>query len=353
MAAIMDHYLRQLQDASGSGSGSGEDAPQATSGVALIQTLLIIIVFLLMMGLGATVTVADFKQTLKTPKGPIAGLLSQFGVMPLVAYLFAKALGVSNATGLSMVLIGCTPGGSTSNLFSYFARGDVPLSITMTVISNGFALFMMPLLVELYKQDFTTDEIDVPVRDIILGMAIVLVPVSIGLTIKKFSDKWAWRVEKFGSVVGVMFIVLAMLYVSFDNQHIFDSDWEIWFAAIFVHFCASGCGYGLALVFGLPHRSARTVSLETGIQNTTLTIAIVTLAFPDEVGALEPPMAHALAQSPRSSLTDSHTSPLLTLAHCRTHTLSLSLTHTHTHTHTASTVTNVALSPVLLVLVDH
>lgn len=120
----------------------------------------------------------------------------QFVLMPLCAYALAKAVGVSNEMGLSMILIGCTPGGSTSNLFTYFSRGDLPLSIAMTVISNTAAFFMMPLLLLIYGPAFTSDSMKIPYTTILAGLLVVLIPVAIGMAILKRNEELAKKLEK-------------------------------------------------------------------------------------------------------------------------------------------------------------
>jgi predicted Na+-dependent transporter len=98
-----------------------------------LQLLMVGVVFCLMLGLGSTVKPSDVTGLRHNPKPAAIGFISQFIFMPLMAFCLAKILDVPDTMGLSMILIGCTPGGSTSNLFTYFSRGDVGLSIAMTL----------------------------------------------------------------------------------------------------------------------------------------------------------------------------------------------------------------------------
>lgn len=228
-------------------------------------------------------------------------MLSQFLVMPAVAYAFASWLDLSNVVSLSIVLVGCTPGGSTSQMYTYLANGNVALSIAMTLISNVLAIGLMPALLELYKGDFTSEDIDVPVGDILSSFGLVLVPVTIGIFVKSKSDSIAWYCEKFGSLFGIFFIVVAVLYGSFSESHIFNQGWELWFAAIFVNLIASFFGFSLAKLAGMPSDETRTVAFETGVQNTTLTLTVIGLAFavPDDLEGQEKEDAQALLDEAR------------------------------------------------------
>ncbi len=119
------------------------------------QGLLGVLLIVLMMGLGSTLTLANFREILRRPKGPLIGLASQFGWMPLVAFALATLLELPDAMAISLIVVGCTPGGTTSNLFTYYAKADVALSVSMTAISSVAALVMMPLTLTLYSADFT------------------------------------------------------------------------------------------------------------------------------------------------------------------------------------------------------
>ncbi|GMI45092.1 hypothetical protein TrCOL_g10288 [Triparma columacea] len=245
-----------------------------------LQILMIGVVFFLMLGLGSTVRISDLTAIKSNPKGPIIGFISQFLLMPLCAFALAKAVNVTDEQGLSMVLIGCTPGGSTSNLFTYFSRGDLPLSIAMTVISNAAAFFMMPLLLLIYSPAFTGDDIEIPYAQIFLGLLVVLFPVAIGMVILAKKPDVAAKLEKFASVLGALFILAAIVAGCLQNKDLFTSGWKLWFCSIVMLPFAASFGYGLSTLAKLPKKQRRTIALETGIQNTTLTIAIIILSYP-------------------------------------------------------------------------
>jgi hypothetical protein len=118
------------------------------------QALLAIMIFVIMLGMGASLTVDDFRAVARKPKGVFIGFISQFGLMPFIAFGLATILNFPPAFAIALILIGCLPGGTTSNMFTYFARGSVALSISMTTASTILALFMMPILLKLYTSWF-------------------------------------------------------------------------------------------------------------------------------------------------------------------------------------------------------
>ena len=234
-------------------------------------------------GLGATLTKAQLVDTITTKKRAVGiGFLSQFLLLPLATFLLALALGVSDTLGTAMVIVASSPGGSTSNLFTYYARLDVALSITMTACSTLLALGLMPLNTFVYARQFTDENIDIDYVSMVLSLLLVLVPVSVGVYIKHKSDKWAARTERVSSAVGVLFIAVALVFGIASNTHIFDGDWRLWVASVAMLMYGALFGYGASKAARLSEVEARTVSLETGIQNSTLSLAVISLSFPSD-----------------------------------------------------------------------
>src|SRR5690606_6744214 len=147
----------------------------------------------------ASLTPADFRTVLRRPRGVLIGFLSQFGVMPLIAVGLAWLLNLPPSLAIALILIGCLPGGTTSNMFTYFARGSVALSISMTTASTILALVMMPLLLELYGAGFAR-QIDATLRaegaeagfviprlNVVVSLLLVLIPVVLGMILRRRS----------------------------------------------------------------------------------------------------------------------------------------------------------------------
>mmetsp|Transcript_22654 Transcript_22654/g.59029 ORF Transcript_22654/g.59029 Transcript_22654/m.59029 type:complete len:150 (+) Transcript_22654:616-1065(+) len=149
-----------------------------------------------------------------------------------------------------MIMIGCTPGGTTSNLFSYFSNGDVSLSIGMTVLSNIAAFVMMPLLIVGYGQRYMSCDTVIDPTVLVSGLVLTLVPVPIGMYILHKSEAAGKRCERFASQVGVIFILVAILQQLFTNDAIWDSEWYVWLAALIMFPTGCSLGYWLSRAAG-------------------------------------------------------------------------------------------------------
>jgi len=256
------------------------------------KALLAVMILVIMFGMGASLTPEDFKGVLKRPRLIFIGFLSQFGFMPLIALGLCLALDLPPAVSISMILVGCLPGGSTSNLFAYFARGHVALSISMTTASTLMALVMTPLLMNLYTQPFTqeiTDQLGgeahfvMPTKDIIVSLFVVLVPVCGGLILRRFSKAKAKVAEDTAGFMGM--IVIVYLIVSVIGRHwrlvVFHTSWQIYVATVALGLVGFLFGYHVSRWLGAHPIQQRAISLETGIQNTPVAFTIILLSFPD------------------------------------------------------------------------
>ena len=145
------------------------------------QGLLIGSLMLLMLGVGASLETQAFQRLKEHPKRLVLGFLAQFGWMPLLAFISSKVIGASPEVTLALVMIGATPGGSTSNIFAYYARADLPLSIGMTIASSFGAILMMPLMLWFYLDGQEHESIVVPFKNIVISLGSILFPILLGL----------------------------------------------------------------------------------------------------------------------------------------------------------------------------
>lgn len=260
------------------------------------QVLLALMIFSIMFGMGASLTIDDFKTVARYPRGIIIGFLSQFGLMPFFAYLLAVFLDLPPAYAIALILIGCLPGGTTSNMFTYFARGSVALSIAMTTASTIMALIMMPLLLELYTAEFTSAvsvemqaagagaEFVIPTGNIISSLILVLVPVAMGMFLRSKSQVWAKTAEDTAGFMGIIVIVY-LIGTAFARHSglMLQTPGEIYIAAICVGLLGFLFGYWMSRFFSLSPIFQRAISLETGIQNGPIAFAIILLSFAEPV----------------------------------------------------------------------
>lgn len=251
----------------------------------LEQKLLAAMMFLIMLGMGAALTWGDFFRALKRPWGILIGLVSQFGFMPLIALALAFVFRLDPPYAIGLIIMGCTPGGTTSNIFTYFSKGNLALSILMTVNSTLAAIVMMPLLLWGYGSLYSSAEVDIPIKNITLTLAILIVPVMIGMLIRKISANVGALFELFGGIVGVLVILfLIVTWVPNNSQLLGSTPWPIYFVSIFLGILGVTIGYFFAKALKIHPRSARTIALETGIQNGPLAITIILLSFAGEEG---------------------------------------------------------------------
>lgn len=248
------------------------------------STLINVMLFSIMLAMGASLSWDSFKHALKYPKPFLVGMLSQFALLPFLAYLIVLGLDLSAVMGLGLLMIACTPGGSTSNLYTYYAKGDVALSISMTVASSLAATFMMPLLLKFYSEALGIgSEISIPFSKILISLILLLVPVSIGVLIKSRNAKWGQLIEKLGARIGIVAIILIFVIPLINNREMFEVPSRVFVASGLIAAAGMCFGYILSRIFKLSIAQSKTVSLETGIQNAVLTVGVIGLSFDGEL----------------------------------------------------------------------
>jgi len=244
------------------------------------QTLLGIMVAVIMLGMGASLTPRDFYLALKRPYGLAIGLFSQYGFMPLLGFGLASFLVVSEPIAIGILIMACMPGGTTSNIFTYFSKGNLALSVLMTVTSTLSGVILIPIILLLYA---TALDLEIPRDDIVAVLIVLLVPVAIGMALRKLNANVGAVIEFGGSILALAFIVFLMAtWVPQNWQFLLDTTPATYVAAIGLGVVGIAVGYLFAKSLRLHPRNARTVALETGIQNGPLAIAVIIFTFPPD-----------------------------------------------------------------------
>jgi len=251
----------------------------------LETTLLGIMMMVIMLGMGASLTFRDFLIAFKKPKGVLVGLLCQFGIMPFLGYLLAVVLGLPPALAVGLILMGCMPGGTTSNIFTYFSKGVLALSIMMTSVSTLCAVVFVPALIAFYsKLAGVTGEFAIPAANVAQVLVVLLVPTVIGMVLRKANPNVGATVELIGSMLGIFVILfLIVSWVPRNYQLLLSTPWYVFFAAVGLGLFGMVLGYFLSRAVRQDLNRSRTISLETGIQNGPLAVLIVTLTFTGEM----------------------------------------------------------------------
>ncbi|NXX47715.1 NTCP2 protein, partial [Tricholaema leucomelas] len=259
-----------------------EDSFNETLSVVL-STVLTILLALVMFSMGCNVELQKFWGHIKRPWGIFVGFLCQFGIMPLTAFLLSLAFNVLPIQAVVVMIMGCCPGGTASNIIAYWVDGDMDLSISMTTCSTLFAMGMMPLCLFLYTKMWTDyNAIVLPYDSIGLSLVSLVIPVSFGMYVNYKWPRKAKLILKVGSIVGAVLIVL----IAVVGGILYKSSWvitpKLWIIGTIFPAAGYSLGFILARVAGLSWKRCRTVSLETGMQNTQLCSTIVQLSFTPE-----------------------------------------------------------------------
>lgn len=238
-----------------------------------INPLLMIVMF----GMGLTLKPDDFKLVLSRPLDVLIGFLAQFVIMPLIALFLVKVFNLPPELAVGVVLVGTCPGGTSSNVMTYLAKGDVALSVTMTSFSTLFAPFLTPFLTKFLIG--ATVEVDV-MNMFISIVKVVIVPIGLGFVINKFLGKVTEKLVKVLPLVSVTAIVaIVATVVSMNSAKLMTSGLLI-IAIVILH---NGLGYLLgffaAKVLGLNLAKQKAIAIEVGMQNSGLATSLAATAF--------------------------------------------------------------------------
>lgn len=264
----------------------------------------IAVLFVVGLGLGASSTTDDFRSALAKPKAVGIGFASQYLFMPIFAYILCLIFQVSDYISIGCVLVGASPGGTTSNIFTYWSQGDVALSITMSLMSTVAAFFMMPFWIWLLVVVAFQSDAEIPFLNIVVSLLLIIIPTCAGLAIRHYNTEfkifgkfiWEW-IEIATTVFGVGFLVAAFTLSIIIYEDIFaSSPWSVWVMACILQPVGCLFGYWVSRFAGMTRKDQRTISLETGVQSFTLTIAVINLTFSGDVlkKALMFPLAYGI-----------------------------------------------------------
>jgi bile acid transporter len=257
------------------------------------QTLLRIFILIIMFGLGAGLTPKDFSLALRRPWGLFIGWITQFGIMPLTAYVLIVTVlfPFSNSTDIMLValgalIMGSVPAGTTSNLFTYFSKGNLALSVTMTINSTLWAFIMTPAALFIYSRLIGLDEsLTVEFAELAIVIVGLIIPVALGMLVRKFSSNVGAVLELVGSIFGLLFIpFLIAIWVPRNWELLLTTDWPTYVVAIGLGLVGITVAYYISKLLKLHPMNARTIALETGINNGPLAIAVIVAVYIDNPG---------------------------------------------------------------------
>lgn len=236
-----------------------------------------ILLGIVMFGMGMTLSLSDFKVVFTKPKAVIAGILAQFIIMPGLAFVLVTIFQLPPELAVGVILVGCCPGGTSSNVMTYLAKGDVALSVGMTACTTIMAPIVTPLLVLL----LAGQTVDVAVLDMFISIVqVVLLPIALGFVINKLFEKVAQKFAKILPLISVIAISLIIMAVVAANAKSLMSVGLLIIAVVMLHnVCGYALGYLAGRLLGLSKAQRRTLSIEVGMQNSGLATSLATVHF--------------------------------------------------------------------------
>jgi BASS family bile acid:Na+ symporter len=249
--------------------------PNVFSGIkpTVINPLLGVIMF----GMGMALKPDDFRIVLSRPRDVVVGCIAQFTVMPFLAWTLSRLFALDEALAVGVVLVGCCPGGTASNVITYLAKGDLALSVGMTATSTVLAPVLTPLLVWL----LAGKAVDVDVAGMLLSILwVVILPIVAGLTVKWLWPKFTDEATAYLPAVSSLAIAFIVMIIIAANAHKLLLGGLVIVAVVVLHnLCGLGLGYLIGRLLRLPAPKRRAVSIEVGMQNSGLASSLATLHF--------------------------------------------------------------------------
>ena len=230
-----------------------------------------------MFGMGLTLNLKDFKIVFSRPKDVIVGCLAQFTIMPLLAWGLARLFHLDEALALGVVLVGCCPGGTASNVITYLAKGDLALSVGMT----GVSTLLAPLLTPLLTWALAGKSVDVDVAGMLLSILwVVILPIVMGLVVKGLWPKFTEKATAYLPAVSSLAIAFIVAIVIGANAHKLMAGGLVIVVVVVLHnLCGLSLGYLIGRLLGLAEPKKRAISIEVGMQNSGLASSLATLHF--------------------------------------------------------------------------
>jgi bile acid:Na+ symporter, BASS family len=237
-----------------------------------LSSLIIPLIQLLMFGMGASMSVKDFAAVIKSPKGVVIGVLSQFTIMPLLGFTLASLTDFPPEIAAGIILIGCSPSGLASNVMSYLAKANLALSITITSITTLIAPFVTPLLMKLFAGALIEIEVTKMMWDI---FKMIIIPISAGLIFNKLlSGKAKWLDEAMPYVSMISIALIITIITAAGRESLLKIGPLLIAVALIHNTFGYLLGYWSARLFKMQESDCRTIAIEVGMQNAGLASGI-------------------------------------------------------------------------------
>lgn len=240
-----------------------------------VNNLLMVVMF----GMGLTLKLEDFKVVFTRPKDVLCGCAAQFVIMPLLAFLLVKVFALPPELAVGVMLVGTCPGGTSSNVMTFLARGDVALSVGMTACSTVLAPLLTPALTYLYLHEMVAVD---PVSMFVSILKVVVVPIGLGFVINKLFGRFTQRVVEILPLISVAAIVTIVGAVVAPNQQKLFANGLLILGVVILHnLLGYACGFGVGKLLRMSGPKCSAVAIEVGMQNSGLATSLAGTVFPD------------------------------------------------------------------------
>lgn len=227
---------------------------------------------IIMLGMGLTLKITDFKILFKNPRWIIIGVLTQFSVMPFLGWAISKILDLPNFFAVGLILVSCCPGGTASNVIAYLSNLNVAFSVTMTFISTITGVVLTPLLIT----NISGELINVDLDSLLLSTTkVVLLPVVIGLFVSKYFQSFTNKIIVYSPSIAVIFIVLIVASIIGEGKEIIlNSGINLLISIMILHLLGFIIGYAISFIFLRDKKLSKTICIEIGMQNSGLGVVL-------------------------------------------------------------------------------
>ena len=244
----------------------------------LTAVFLPLALFIIMTSMGMGLTLDDFKRISKEPKAVILGAIAQLIILPMMGFLIATIFPLTPELAVGLVVLTACPGGSTSNMITYLMQGNVALSIALTAISSLITVFTIPVIVNLAMQNFmgqgTALQLSFLETTVKIGI-ITIVPVGLGMVLKYYAPRFAVKAEKLAKWLSLFFLALIIFGILLiERENLATYIVRVGWATLTLNISTMVLGYGIASIIMLDRDSVKAITVEVGIQNGTLAIAV-------------------------------------------------------------------------------
>lgn len=245
------------------------------------QIFLPISLAIIMLGMGLSLVTADFTRLLAYPKAVVVGLCNQLLFLPLIGFAIVVLFDLNPTMAIGVMILSVCPGGPTSNLITQVSRGNIGLSVTLTALASLITVFTIPVLLSKAIAYFTGDTdvvIQLPILETMLQiLMITVIPISIGMLIRKRREAFALRMEKpMRTASTVLFVIIFLIIIIANKDNLTQAMKEVGLPTLLLNLSTMGLGYLSAKLFGITGKSQISITIESGIQNGTLAFVIAT-----------------------------------------------------------------------------